>query len=112
LAAWRQTFIVAMVLPAVAVPTSSLFAADTQPAPIDHSPGYTITAYYWPNYHVDPRNEQWFGPGWTEWEITKYARPRFEGHNQPRVPLWGYEDESDPTVMARKIDAGDLLNPR
>src|SRR3989339_184860 len=72
---------------------------------VDNSPGYTITAYYWPNYHVDPRNEKWFGPGWTEWEITKYARPRFEGHDQPKVPVWGYEDESDPEVMAKKIDA-------
>jgi hypothetical protein len=101
----RKDLIVATVLTALAVPMHQVPAAETQPAPMDHSPGYTITAYYWPNYHVDARNEQWFGPGWTEWEITKYARPRFEGHNQPRVPLWGYEDESDPAVMARKIDA-------
>lgn len=72
---------------------------------VDHSPGYTISAYYWPNVHVDPRNEKWFGPGWTEYEITKSARPRFPGHQQPKVPLWGYEDESDPAAMARKIDA-------
>ncbi len=71
----------------------------------DNSPGYTISAYYWPNVHVDPRNEKWFGPGWTEWEITKWARPRFPGHDQPKVPLWGYEDESDPKVMEKKIDA-------
>ncbi len=71
---------------------------------VDNSPGYTIGAYYWPNVHVDPRNEKWFGPGWTEWEITKWARPRFPGHDQPKVPFWGYEDESDPTVMAKKID--------
>jgi hypothetical protein len=71
---------------------------------LDQSPGYTVTAYYWPNYHVDPRNEKWFGPGWTEWEITKWARPRFEGHDQPKIPVWGYEDESDPKVMAKKIE--------
>ncbi len=68
-------------------------------------PDPTVLAYYFPNWHVDPRNEQWHGPGWTEWEVMKYARPRFEGHRQPRVPLWGYEDESDPAVMAKKIDA-------
>lgn len=72
---------------------------------VDRSPGYTITAYYWPDYHIDPRNEENFGPGWTEWELVKWARPRFEGHKQPKIPLWGYEDESDPQVMARKIDA-------
>ncbi|MCD6301973.1 MAG: glycoside hydrolase family 99-like domain-containing protein [Anaerolineae bacterium] len=66
---------------------------------------YTVACYYFPNYHVDPRNEEAHGPGWTEWELVKRARPRWHGHRQPRVPLWGYEDEADPEVMARKIDA-------
>ena len=65
----------------------------------------TVLAYYFPNWHVDPRNEAWHGEGWTEWEVLKHATPRFEGHKQPKVPLWGYEDESDPKVMAKKIDA-------
>ena len=64
----------------------------------------TVMAYYFPNWHVDPRNEQWHGPGWTEWEVLKYSRPRFEGHKQPKKPLWGYLAESDPEVMAKKID--------
>jgi len=66
---------------------------------------YQIAAYYFPNYHSDARNAQTHGPGWTEWELVRHASPRFEGHRQPRVPMWGYEDESDPWVMARKIDA-------
>lgn len=66
---------------------------------------YTIACYYFGNYHVDPRNEVQHGQGWTEWELVKQARPRFPGHRQPRVPLWGYTDESDPAVMAQKIDA-------
>jgi len=65
----------------------------------------TIAAYYFPNYHVDPRNEQEHGAGWTEWQILKVAHARFPGHYQPRVPLWGYEDESDPRVMEKKIAA-------
>jgi len=69
------------------------------------SPRYTIACYYFPNYHVDPHNEAQHGPGWTEWELVKNAKPRFDGHQQPKVPLWGYVDESDPAVMARKIDA-------
>ncbi len=65
-----------------------------------------VGAYYFPNYHRgDPRNAAWHGAGWSEWELVKRAEPRFPGHDQPRVPLWGYEDESDPAVMARKIDA-------
>lgn len=61
-------------------------------------------AYYFPNWHVDKRNEQWHGKGWTEWEVIKCARARFEGHEQPLVPVWGYEDEADPKVMEKKID--------
>jgi hypothetical protein len=64
-----------------------------------------VCAYYFPNWHPDPRNDKWHGTGWTEWEVTKCARPRFVGHQQPKVPHWGYEDESDPKVMAKKIDA-------
>ena len=64
-----------------------------------------IAVYYFPNYHIDPRNEKAHGKGWTEWDLVKLARPRFPGHAQPRVPMWGYEDESDPVAMARKIDA-------
>lgn len=66
---------------------------------------YQVGAYYFPNWHVDPRNVAAHGEGWTEWELLKRAQPRFPGHKQPRVPQWGYEDESDPVVMAKKIDA-------
>ncbi len=62
-----------------------------------------VCAYYFPNWHVDPRNEAIHGKGWTEWRVTQYAAPRFPGHDQPKVPLRGYEDEADPQVMARKI---------
>ncbi len=63
-----------------------------------------ILAYYFPNWHVDPKNEKWHGKGWTEWNVTKYATPRFPGHKQPKKPLWGYEDEANPAVMEKYID--------
>lgn len=66
---------------------------------------YEVAVYYFPNYHVDKRNEAWHGEGWTEWELVKRATPRFEGHDLPKVPLWGYTDEADPVDMAQKIDA-------
>jgi hypothetical protein len=72
---------------------------------MDMATEYQVVVYYFPNYHVDPRNEAAHGPGWTEWELVKRAEPRFAGHRQPRVPLWGYRDESDPAVMATKIAA-------
>ena len=63
-----------------------------------------ILAYYFPNWHVDPLNEKWHGKGWTEWNVTKHAAPRFPGHKQPKKPLSGYEDEADPAVMEKQID--------
>jgi hypothetical protein len=66
----------------------------------------TVAAYYFPNYHrTDPRNALAKGAGWCEWELVKGAQPRFPGHEQPKVPLWGYTDESDPKVMEQKIAA-------
>lgn len=66
---------------------------------------YEIAVYYFPNYHQDSRNACTHGEGWTEWELVKRALPRFQGHQQPKIPLWGYEDESDPLVMEKKIAA-------
>lgn len=82
--------------------------AETTPPLIEatgSSESYLLAAYYFGNYHVDPRNEARHGPGWTEWRLVEAAKPRFKGHMQPKVPLWGYEDESDPAVFERKIKA-------
>jgi hypothetical protein len=64
-----------------------------------------VATYYFPNFHIDPRNEKIHGKGWNEWKLMQHATPRFPGHDQPKIPLWGYEDESDPKAMAKKIDA-------
>lgn len=67
-------------------------------------PAITVASYYFGNYHPgDARNAKTKGAKWSEWELVKAAKPRFEGHRQPNVPLWGYTDESDPAVMAQKI---------
>jgi hypothetical protein len=65
-----------------------------------------VAAYYWPAYHDDPRFSEMgiFKEGKGEWEVIYNAVPKFEGHDQPLVPVWGYEDESDPAVVAKKID--------
>ena len=66
----------------------------------------TVACYYFPNYHMDDaRNDLNKGKGWSEWELVKKAQPRFPGHEQPKIPSWGYLDEKDPVVMAKKIDA-------
>ncbi len=72
----------------------------------DSYPKFTIAAYYFPNYHTnDARNIANKGSNWSEWELIKAAKPRFEGNDQPKTPFWGYTDEKDPKVMEQKIKA-------
>lgn len=70
-----------------------------------HDSQPTLSAFYFPNFHRDARNEKKYGEGWTEWRLLQQAVPRYPGHRQPLAPLWGYEDESDPAAMQRKITA-------
>ncbi|MET4703325.1 glycoside hydrolase family 99-like domain-containing protein [Frigoribacterium sp. UYMn621] len=64
----------------------------------------TVLAYYFPNWHEDKQNFARYGDGWNEWTLLKSARPRFEGHRQPRVPVNGYTDEADAVNMSHQID--------
>jgi hypothetical protein len=66
---------------------------------------FDVAAYVWPAYHDEPRWRRFMPEGQGEWETVRKAFPKFPGHRQPRVPLWGYENEADPRVMAKKIDA-------
>ncbi|WP_438481385.1 glycosyltransferase WbsX family protein [Oleiharenicola lentus] len=70
-----------------------------------NAPAYQVGVYYFPGYHHDPLVSQWHGRTWTEWNLLKTATPRFAGHQQPKIPLWGYEDEALPGVMRRKAEA-------
>ncbi|MBO4492069.1 MAG: glycoside hydrolase family 99-like domain-containing protein [Lentisphaeria bacterium] len=63
-----------------------------------------VFAIYFPSWHPDRHYEKWYGKGFCEWELLKTTKPLFPGHNQPKEPLWGYFDESDPVWMAKQID--------
>ncbi len=65
-----------------------------------------MAAYVWPSCHYGERNAEILWPeGIGEWEIIRKGTPRFAGHYQPKVPLWGYEMDDDPRVMEKWIDA-------
>lgn len=63
-----------------------------------------MLAYYFPNWHHDTRNAQWFGEGWSEWRLVEEARSRFAGHRQPRIPVDRPFDEASPAGAAMQID--------
>lgn len=68
---------------------------------------YYVAAYIWPSCHDDqPKGHELIWPeGIGEWEVIKKGTPRFEGHYQPKQPLWGYEMDDDPVVMEKWINA-------
>jgi hypothetical protein len=67
---------------------------------------YDVAAYVWPAYYNEPRFADIgvFPDGKGEWEAIYNSKPKFEGHRQPRVPLWGYFDESSPEMQEKIID--------
>jgi hypothetical protein len=66
---------------------------------------YDLAAYIWPSYHPDDRAKIFWPMGIGEWETVINNKLKFEKHQQPRYPLWGYINEADPYVMEMEINA-------
>lgn len=64
-----------------------------------------VIAMHLPQYHSIPENDKWWGKGFTDWNNVKKAKPLFQGHQQPLVPLNGnYYDMTNIETLKQQAE--------
>lgn len=90
-------------LPAEADLSAAGLTCAAPPPPVYTPRDITVAAFVYDPWTPEPAVFSQHGPDWTEWELVRRAEPRFPGHIQPKVPVWGELNTALPATW-------DLLN--
>lgn len=71
----------------------------------NHRTKFKILAIYLPAFHRIKENDEWWGPGFTEWDNVRNAKKYFKKHIQPIEPMDDYYyDLSRKKDIEKQID--------